>query len=383
MLIANPIYDVVFKRLMENEKVAKFFIGTLLDQNIESLQIKPQEYTYKGELDLSDPQAIAELENRIRERYTIWVYRLDFIATVRTQSGELKKVLIEIQKTRNPIDLMRFRNYLAEQYKKQDVIQGEKVILPITTIYILGFKLPEIETACIKVERNYKDLINQTIIYKKSEFVEKLTHDSYIVQVERITDRYQTRLDKLLSVFGQYNFADDKEITKVFSHEVDIDELKLMTEILHYIGTEPAERKRIEDEQEAWRTISAMLESKQKELERALEELEAKEKELETEKRRAEAKERELESKEKELDVEKQRAETEKQRAQAEKQRAEAEKQRAEAEKRRAEAKERELETERRKIYDTIQKLKMKGFSVSEIAEITGLTVTEIQYLFE
>lgn len=30
MVIANPIYDVVFKRMMENERVAKFFIGTLL-----------------------------------------------------------------------------------------------------------------------------------------------------------------------------------------------------------------------------------------------------------------------------------------------------------------------------------------------------------------
>ncbi len=28
MIIANPIYDVVFKKLMENNKVAKFFIGT-------------------------------------------------------------------------------------------------------------------------------------------------------------------------------------------------------------------------------------------------------------------------------------------------------------------------------------------------------------------
>jgi len=365
MLIANPIYDVVFKRLMENDKVAKFFIGTLLDQTIESLEIKPQEYTYQGELDLNDPKAIAELENRIRERYTIWVYRLDFVATIRTQTGELQKVLIEIQKTRNPIDLMRFRNYLAEQYKKQDTIGGEKLALPITTIYILGFKLPEIETACIKVERNYKDLINQTIIYKKSEFVEKLTHDSYIVQVERITDRYQTRLDKLLSIFGQYNFADEKEITKTFSHDVDIEELKIMTEILHYIGTEPAERKRIEDEQEAWRTISAMLDSKQKELKQTLEELKAKEQELKAEKQRAEA--------------EKQRAEAEKQRAEAEKQRAEAEKQRAEAEKQRAEAKEQALETEKQKIYVTVQNLKMKGFSATEIAEITGLSSAEIE----
>jgi len=41
MVIANPIYDVVFKRLMENDKVAKFFIGTLLEQTIENIEVKP------------------------------------------------------------------------------------------------------------------------------------------------------------------------------------------------------------------------------------------------------------------------------------------------------------------------------------------------------
>lgn len=81
--------------------------------------------------------------------------------------------------------------------------------------------MPEIETACIRVERNYKDLINKTVIEKKSDFVEKLTHDSYIVQVDKITNRYQTSLDKLLSVFEQSNFTDDKKITKEFSHPTD------------------------------------------------------------------------------------------------------------------------------------------------------------------
>jgi hypothetical protein len=56
MLIANPIYDVVFKRLMENEKVAKFFIGTLLGEPIESIEVKPQEFTFIKELDLDDPE---------------------------------------------------------------------------------------------------------------------------------------------------------------------------------------------------------------------------------------------------------------------------------------------------------------------------------------
>lgn len=52
MIIANPIYDVVFKRLMKNDRVAKFFIGTLLERTIESIEIKPQEYTFVKELAL-------------------------------------------------------------------------------------------------------------------------------------------------------------------------------------------------------------------------------------------------------------------------------------------------------------------------------------------
>ena len=46
MIIANPIYDIVFKRLMENDRVAKFFMGTLLEENIEAVEVKPQEFIY-------------------------------------------------------------------------------------------------------------------------------------------------------------------------------------------------------------------------------------------------------------------------------------------------------------------------------------------------
>jgi hypothetical protein len=254
MVIANPIYDVVFKRMMENERVAKFFIGTLLEQTIETIEVKPQEFTYTDEL------------------AGISVFRLDFMATIKTETGEYKKVLIEIQKAKNQIDLMRFRNYLAEQYKKEDTVKDEKVVLPITTIYILGFKLPEITTPCIKVERNYKDLINKITLSEKSDFVEKLTHDSYVVQVERITDRYSTKLDKLLSVFEQTNFVDDKKIIKEFKHDTELEEVKILTDILHYSGTNPEEKKKIETEQEAWRTVNAMFENERKELIKALSE---------------------------------------------------------------------------------------------------------------
>jgi hypothetical protein len=54
---------------MENDKVAKFFIGTLIDQPIDTIDLKPQEFTYENKL--------ANLS----------FFRLDFIATIKTKSG--------------------------------------------------------------------------------------------------------------------------------------------------------------------------------------------------------------------------------------------------------------------------------------------------------
>jgi hypothetical protein len=36
MIIANPIYDVMFKRILENNRAAKFFIGTILNCKVLS-----------------------------------------------------------------------------------------------------------------------------------------------------------------------------------------------------------------------------------------------------------------------------------------------------------------------------------------------------------
>jgi len=241
MLIANPIYDVVFKRLMENERVAKFFISTLIGKEIQSIEVLPQEFTYS-------------------DRATgISIFRLDFVANVKTDTGDYQKILIEIQKAKSYIDIIRFRSYLGEQYKKEDKIDGKNTILPITTIYILGFTLPEIDSACIHVERQYKDLIENTVIDTRCDFIERLTHDSYIVQVNRITSRYQTSLDKLLSIFEQANFDGDNKTVKIFPYNTDIEEVEIMTKILHHAGTNPEERKEIEIEAEAWRSINAMF----------------------------------------------------------------------------------------------------------------------------
>ncbi|GHS85085.1 hypothetical protein FACS1894201_04420 [Bacteroidia bacterium] len=234
MIIANPIYDLAFKRLMESERVAKFFIGTLLGQTIEAVTTAPQEFSHYNK------------DERLA------VFRLDFVATILTASGEHKKVLIEMQKAKELTDLMRFRGYLGEQYKKADMVNDRREVLPITSIYVLGFNLPEIDSACIKIGREYTDMITQQTIAERSRFIECLTHDSYVVQTRRISQRYQTQLDKLMSVFAQENFTDDKEVTKQYTHETDDVDIKAIVDILHHVGTDPAERKELDNEIE-WR----------------------------------------------------------------------------------------------------------------------------------
>ena len=234
--------------------------------------MKSQEFTYSKEYEQHSPGKRRFLNQQIKEQLSINFFRLDFIATILTENGERKKVLIEIQKVKNNIDLMRFRNYLGEHYKREDMVNNEKQVLPITTIYILGFNLPEIESACIKVERNYIDLIAKKIIQIKSDFVERLTHDSFIVQVNRITTRYQTSLDKLLSIFEQSNFLDEGKIIKDFKHEIENEDLKIVTDILHHTGVDPEQKKLIEIEQEAWRSINALLEDQERDFIKAIHE---------------------------------------------------------------------------------------------------------------
>jgi len=64
--------------------------------------------------------------------------------------------------------------------------------------------------------------------------------------------------------------VDDKKIIKEFNHEVDIEEIKIATDILHHSGTNSEEKKKIETEQEAWRTVNAMFEDKEKKYQKEL-----------------------------------------------------------------------------------------------------------------
>jgi Tfp pilus assembly protein PilP len=276
-VIANPIYDTVFKRLMENQRIAKFFLSTILEQQVEDITVMPQEFTYR--LDetkvLEKAKVVEEKEKEGHVEY-FSIFRLDFMATILDSEGVRRKILIELQKSWDTLDVIRFRQYLGEQYVRVDKIDGKEVVLPITTIYILGNNLSEIKCPCVKVGRTYTDMLNKKTINTKSKFIENLTHNSYVIQAGRITDvRYTTNLDKLLSIFEQRYFVKEGSgARKEYPYQPDDEDMTLITDLLYEMGADPKEQKQIEDEEEALRvynlqhgTLKKKLEEKEKMIE--------------------------------------------------------------------------------------------------------------------
>jgi hypothetical protein len=189
MIIANPLYDVVFKYLLEDIEIARELLSTILNEPITHLEVKPQETITEGS------------QNNLN------VLRFDFKATIETPTGELKKVLIELQKLKQNFDIMRFRRYLGDNYKKEDDIPLDdgtitKMPLPIVTVYILGFLLNKMTNAAVKINREYRDILTDTPIFVKEEFIELLTHDSYVIQVLSLPPETKTKLERVLQVFN-------------------------------------------------------------------------------------------------------------------------------------------------------------------------------------
>jgi hypothetical protein len=188
------------------------------------------------------------------------VLRLDFVATIKNADGTRQKVLIEVQKGKKNLDVMRFRDYLAEHYKREDEIvmpDGEVQATPlhIIAIYIVAFDLPHIKTPAAKVGREYIDLLTGKKIKEKEEFVEQLTHDCIVIQTGRIHGSIKTVLDALLSIFEQRYFADEKGHFKEYSLPVKSAEMRHLTKTLVGIAASPEGRREMDAEEAVRRLV--------------------------------------------------------------------------------------------------------------------------------
>ena len=202
--VADPIYDSVFKYIMEDERIAKTILSALLKKEVVHVTVRPHEYS-----------------NTTRD--TLSMFRIDFAATVREKEGnEIKDriVLIELQKTWLNTETLRFRQYLGAQYNNKNNIReaDEKgFAYPMVAVYLLGHKVGNIKEPIVYVNHDVFDYNGNVVAEGNAEpFVESLTHNSIIVQIPRLQGNVNNRLEKVLSVFDQTNVeGDTQQVLKI------------------------------------------------------------------------------------------------------------------------------------------------------------------------
>lgn len=209
--IANPIYDSVFKYLMEDERIAKTLLSALLKKEVVAVEMRRNEYT-----------------NGVRDN--ISMFRIDFGAHVKEPDGTIRLVLIELQKTWLETETLRFRQYLGAQYSNPENVPSENnkdgYAIPMVAIYLLGHRVGDINVPVLYVKHKAYDYDGNVVTDGIPDpFVESLIHDSIIVQIPLLHGQVNNRLEKVLSVFDQsQKNGSDRHLLNVNDSSFDDDD---------------------------------------------------------------------------------------------------------------------------------------------------------------
>lgn len=243
--VANPIYDCVFKFLMEDERIAKTVLSALLKKEVVSVEMRRHEHP-----------------NVTRDK--ISMFRIDFAAQVKEDDGTVRLILIELQKTWVDTETLRFRRYLAAQYNAEEnmVKEGELkgYAVPMIAVYLLGHRVGDIDKAVVYVTHNAYDYDGKVVEGGMQDpFINSLIHDSIIVQIPLLHGKINNRLDRVLSVFDQSQ-RDAKNQQIVCLDEKEYAGDSDMMYILHRLGLAAMDadvRQEMNDEDEFYSVLEA------------------------------------------------------------------------------------------------------------------------------
>ena len=167
--VANPLYDAVFKYLMEDERIAKTILSALLQKEVLEVKMRRNEYSNIN-------------------RNAISMFRIDFAAKVKEKDGSQKLILIELQKTWLETETLRFRQYLALQYNNKENMTKEsdnKYALPTIAVYLLGHRVGEINEPVVYAQHRIYDYEGKEVVLDQPDpFVESLQHDSSHIRLK-------------------------------------------------------------------------------------------------------------------------------------------------------------------------------------------------------
>ncbi len=240
--VANPLYDAVFKYLMEDDRIAKTILSALLKKKVVDVKMRRNEYA------------------NLTRRESISMFRIDFAATVLDENGNPHLMLIELQKTWLPTETLRFRRYLALQYNNEEnMLQEEhgKYAIPMVAIYLLGHRVGNITEPIVYVNHKAYDYDGRVVVTGMPDpFVDSLQHDSIIVQIPLLHGRVNNSLEKVLSVFDQTNVADNNKVLKVDDDQYEGDnEMEYIVRRLQSAAADPDMRYQMNAEDEFFKEL--------------------------------------------------------------------------------------------------------------------------------
>jgi hypothetical protein len=323
-IISNPIYDVVFRYLMEDLESARLILSTFLNQEIIHIQPEPTEKPVKVS------KAFKKTKTGLIKENVLSLFRLDFLATVRSEDGTEEVVMIEVQKAYNTNDYFRFKRYIAENFqKKREEIKitkrgkKKKVFKPIRLIpiFILNFTIEdEVKELFIKTKPTSTCVFHNKKLENTTEFIDNLTYELWVVQIpylnevkeeDYIHDEYKTKVYTMLKLFDQESvYGDDNEHKLRLLRDKFPEEWNRVIQRLQSAASDNAELEEImflEDEylkdlQEMENDIAAkdlLLEENKKTIEESKKTIEENKKAIEEKEKAIEEKEKALQEKDK------------------------------------------------------------------------------------
>ncbi|MBR4677208.1 MAG: hypothetical protein IKO99_04315 [Bacteroidales bacterium] len=200
--IANPIYDSVFKYMMQNRKVCMILLGALL--NVEIVEV-----------DLIHNELVcANLKG-------FGILRLDFLAKIKKDDGSFEMVSIEVQKAEKDTEIVRFRRYLSRLYdteayetktvkkknrKGEDVEEIIETPIHIVAIYFLGHPLDDVTEPVVYYSPKATNALGEPVEKAAlNPFFRYLSHDSVVVQIPYLRKNARTKVEEFLEIFDQSN----------------------------------------------------------------------------------------------------------------------------------------------------------------------------------
>ena len=327
MLIANPIYDTIFKFLMDDNESAKIILSTLLNVDIEELTATTTIQSYLGEDEKN--WGFGKLSH------------LDYAAQVLKPDGSKENILIELQKADLPSDFYRFRLYITEKFKKShSTIKKENTTihtpLKFIPIFILNFEIEnEICDLVIQTNKMVKGVLKDTILQNPVSFLDDLMYDLTIVQIPHITnidvekikdDAHKLELYKLFKLFDQnaktqnddYKLEIKEKIPSKYTRLVKrlqhehlnsfeiknqlIEEDTRILDIKNMLNQKIQFQKTIEEKEKTIEENTKTIEEKEKTIEKIEKNIEEKEKTIEEKEKTIEEKEKTIEEKEKTIE---------------------------------------------------------------------------------